>query len=117
MPSPLTRLLLTLSAGLSTLTGYSQPRTDAFLRDLILKNPHPVVQAVMQQPETHRLQIIYTRIDRDRANKPTCTHYTFRVDSLEYFNPASTVKLPLALLALEKINRLNIPGLTRETAM
>ncbi|KAB7731576.1 hypothetical protein F5984_04890 [Rudanella paleaurantiibacter] len=117
MSSLLTRFLLVLIASLSTLTGYSQARTDAFLRDLILKNPHPVVQSVMRQPETHRLQIIYTQIDRDRANKPTFTHYTFRVDSLEYFNPASTVKLPLALLALEKINRLNIPGLTRETAM
>src|SRR5690606_12459294 len=35
----------------------------------------------------------------------------------EYFYPASTVKLPVALLALEKINRLEVPGLDRDTVM
>ena len=35
----------------------------------------------------------------------------------EYFYPASTVKLPVAALALEKLNRLNQPGLNRDTTM
>ncbi|QJD81248.1 serine hydrolase [Spirosoma rhododendri] len=71
----------------------------------------------MQHPDRYRLQIIYTQIDRDRANKPTFTNYYFNVDSTVYFNPASTVKLPLALLSLEKLNGLKNPQLTRETAM
>src|SRR5690606_7651972 len=61
------------------------------------------------------IQIIYTRIDRDQHNKPTFTHYHCRVNDNEYFNPASTVKLPLALLSLEKLNRMGIPSVGRST--
>src|SRR5690606_6091799 len=39
------------------------------------------------------------------------------VDPDLYFNPASTVKLPLALLALEKLNQMNIRGVNKFTAM
>ncbi len=95
----------------------AQPRTDAVLAKLLATNPHPVVQAVIQHPDRYRLQIIYTQIDRDRTNKPTFTNYYFHVDSTIYFNPASTVKLPLALLSLEKLNALKNPQLIRETAM
>ncbi len=72
---------------------------------------------VMENPEKHRVQIIYTQIDRDATNRPTFKSFTYRVNPDEYFYPASTVKLPTALLALEKINRLGIPGLTRDTTM
>ena len=65
----------------------------------------------------YRLQIIYTQIDRDAENRPSFTSYSYRVNPDEYFYPASTVKLPAALLALEKIHALAIPGLTRDTAM
>ena len=102
-------LLTTVSKG--------QPRTDAFLTNLFVTNQNAVFQQVIHQPETYRLQIIYTQINRDRNNKPSFKNYYFRVDSTEYFNPASTVKLPLALLALEKINDLNNPAVTKFTAM
>ncbi len=95
----------------------AQPRTDAVLAKLLATNAHPVVQEVIQHPDRYKLQIIYTQIDRDRTNKPTFTNYYFHVDSTAYFNPASTVKLPLALLSLEKLNALKNPQLTRETAM
>ena len=75
------------------------------------------MQQVLRHPETYRLQIIYTQIDRNKANTPTFTNYYYRVDSTEYFNPASTVKLPLALLSLEKLNALNKPQVTKFTAM
>jgi len=97
--------------------GYSQPRTDTFLADLFAGNKSPVFQEVIRHPETYRLQIIYTQIDRDKKNKPSFRHYYFNVDSTNYFNPASTVKLPLALLSLEKLNRLNNPAVTKFTAM
>lgn len=102
---------------LTSLTTLAQPRTDPFLAKLLMTNRNPVFQQVMQQPDRYRLQIIYTQIDRDRANKPTFTNYYFNVDSTTYFNPASTVKLPLALLSLEKLNNLKNPQLTKETAM
>ncbi|GAB3270048.1 hypothetical protein GCM10027347_40480 [Larkinella harenae] len=109
--------ILSLAIGLLTTIAQAQPRTDAFLTHLFAKNPHPIFQEVIRHPETYRLQIIYTRIDRDKRNVPTFTHYYFHVDSTAYFNPASTVKLPLALLSLEKLNRLKKPDVTKYAAM
>ena len=114
--TPLTNRLIGLLMVLST-CAVGQARTDAFLTALFSKNTNPVFQEVIRHPETYRLQIIYTRINRDKANKPTFTNYYFHVDSTDYFNPASTVKLPLALLSLEKINTLKNPAITKFTAM
>lgn len=72
---------------------------------------------VTANPDKYRVQIIYTQIDRDAANRPSFTSYTYGVEPARYFYPASTVKLPTALLALEKVNDLAIPGLTRDTTM
>jgi len=72
---------------------------------------------VMQNPEKYRVQIIYTQIDRDAENHPSFKSFKYRVNPLEYFYPASTVKLPTAALALEKLNRLNMEGLDRDTTM
>jgi hypothetical protein len=63
------------------------------------------------------IQIVYTQIDRDSANRPLFKTFTFRADSSDYFYPASTVKLPMLLLALEKINQLNHPDLHAFTPM
>ena len=64
-----------------------------------------------------KIQVIYTQIDRDRDNKPRFRDYYFNVDPSRYFYPASTVKLPTALLALEKLNLLKKPGLRSGTTM
>jgi hypothetical protein len=71
----------------------------------------------LSNPEYYRLQVIYTQINRDKKNTPTFKNYYFNVDSLFYFNPASTVKLPLAALSLEKLNALNIAGVNKYTSM
>lgn len=111
------KLLAGLTACLSVTIGYSQPRTHSLLTNLFAKNRNPVFQEVIRHSETYRLQIIYTQIDRDRNNVPSFTNYYFHVDSTAYFNPASTVKLPLALLSLEKLNQLKIPEVNKFTAM
>lgn len=113
---PSAKCLIGLFSVLATL-GYGQPRTDSFLSNLLRSNQTPIFQQVLRQPDAYRLQIIYTRIDRDKNNRPVFTDYYFRVDSTAYFYPASTVKLPLALLSLQKINRLQNPQITRSTAM
>ncbi|CCH56477.1 hypothetical protein BN8_05817 [Fibrisoma limi BUZ 3] len=110
----------TLLSGLLSLcffTSFGQPRTDSFLTKLFATNRNATFQQVIQHPAQYRLQIIYTQINRDKNNVPTFTNYYFRVDSTEYFNPASTVKLPLTLLSLEKLNNLKNPQVTRSTAM
>src|SRR5690348_1554560 len=64
-----------------------------------------------------RIQIIYTQIDRDENNQPHFTQYDFNVNKNLYFYPASTVKMPTALLVLERLNKLNIAGLNKYSEM
>ena len=110
-------LIRVLFYSIGVTTSYGQARTDAFLTKLFSNNQNAVFQQVLRNSEAHRLQIIYTEINRDRTNRPSFKNYYFRVDSTAYFNPASTVKLPLALLALEKLNGLKNPQLTKFTVM
>ena len=65
------------------------------------------------------MQIIYTQIDRGKKDKDKfkLTDHYFNVDPDNYFYPASTVKLPVAILALQKLNELKIPGLDKNTTM
>lgn len=86
------------------------------LQDLLASRPTDFAE-VLDNASEHRVQIIYTQIDRDAENVPTFRSYTLRVDPDEYFYPASTVKLPTAALALEKLNRLDRRGLDRDTIM
>ena len=98
---------------------HAQSKTDALLKKLVSASQSGIVQQVIQNPEAYRLQIIYTQINRDKQNKPSFRHYYFHFDSTLYFNPASTVKLPLALLALEKLNTepYTQAGVTKTTPM
>lgn len=72
--------------------------------------------AVLEKADEHRLQILYTQIDRDADNRPAFRSFSYRLSD-EYFYPASTVKLPAAILALDKLNDLAVPGLTRDTPL
>lgn len=95
----------------------AQPKTDDFLFHLLNDNKNPVFQEVLQHPETYRLQIIYTQIDRDKKNQPSFKNYYFNYDPQLYFNPASTVKMPLAFLSLEKLNNLHQKGINKYTTI
>jgi len=92
------------------------PKWENSLEFLLSSQPNQF-GTITQNPEKFRVQIMYTQIDRDAKNKPSFRTYVYRVDPSEYFYPASTVKLPTVALALEKFNRLNQPGLDRDTTM
>jgi len=62
---------------------------------------------ILAPQNPYEVQILYTQIDRDANNRPKFTTYQYGVDTSRYFYPASTVKFPAVLLALEKINALN----------
>ncbi|MBB1286059.1 serine hydrolase [Flavisolibacter sp. BT320] len=95
----------------------TQPKTDNTLLSILATNQNSLFQQVLKDPQTHRLQIIYTQIDRDKQNKPSFTNYFFHYDPELYFNPASMVKMPLAFLALEKLNRINRKDITKHTTI
>jgi len=71
----------------------------------------------LTNPKEYEVQIIYSQINRDSKNFPQFETFSYNLNSEEYFYPASTVKLPAAILALEKINELNIPGLNKYTPL
>ena len=77
----------------------------------------PVLKKVLENPETFKAQILYTRIDRDSLGNPVFIDFNVGLDDQTYFYPASTVKLPVAILALEWLATQNIEGLTAETTM
>jgi hypothetical protein len=72
---------------------------------------------ILNNREARKVQIIYTRIDRKSDNTPVFTPYYFNVNAGNYFYPASTVKMPVALLTLEKLNDMKVSGLDKNSAM
>ncbi len=85
--------------------------------DLLRSQQSAVVDTVLNAPEKYQVQILYTQIDRDENNKPSFTAYTYGVSPDTYFYPASVVKFPIALLALQKLNELGIDGLNKYSTM
>lgn len=71
-----------------------------------------VLKNVVNKSNNYRLQIIYTRITRNTTGKINFKHLALRHRPDEYFYPASIVKLPLSIIACEKINSFNIKDLT-----
>jgi hypothetical protein len=98
-------------------TASCQFKTDSLLKELLLSDTNSIMQNVIRNPDQYRVQIIYTRIDRDAENRPTFKNYYFHVNRQLYYYPASTVKLPLALLSLEKLNRINTNGVDKFARM
>jgi hypothetical protein len=96
-------------------SGQSSTKTDAFLENILKQQPE--FAKILQNRDSFKVQIIYTQIDRDAHNNPSFKNYYFNVDSTKYFYPASTVKLPVALLALQKLNELRLPGLDKKSTL
>jgi hypothetical protein len=116
MLSSLQIAALILAAG-GLLTACQRPQEWNGSLEEFLKGHGGILAQVVSEAERHRLQIIYTQIDRDERGIPEFRTYGFRLDQNEYFYPASTVKLPAALAALEKLEALAVPGLDSSTAM
>src|SRR5580704_16071147 len=106
-------LLILLMTALSA--SAQQPDT-TFLKNLLESHPE-LFSHVLNHPAHNEVQILYTQIDRDENNTPHFTSYSYRLDADHYFYPASTVKLPTAIFALEKLNALNVKGLTIKSVM
>jgi hypothetical protein len=72
---------------------------------------------ILDHPSEYKVQILYTRINRDKNNQPDFRTFDYHVDPGNYFYPASMVKMPVAFFALERIHELGIPGLTKYSTM
>jgi hypothetical protein len=92
------------------------PKTDSLLANLLRAHPDHF-DTLLRNNGQWQIRIIYTQIDRTRRNQPLLKHFYFNIDPSQYFYPASTVKMPAAALALQKLNELNVPSLNKHTAM
>lgn len=89
------------------------PATDTFLYNIMAAHSQ-LFDSLLQRADTLDVQVIYTQIDRDEKGGAHFTNHFFHVREDRYFYPASTVKLPIAALALQRLHELNIDP---ETAM
>ncbi|WP_044102341.1 serine hydrolase [Neolewinella persica] len=102
-------LVLCLAAGLS-----------------IAQNPLAVIIAANQNtfgpwatnPDKYEVQVLYSEIDRQKDGTVKLkTHRWGATDTSQYFYPASTVKMPAAVLALQHLNELGVRGLSPQTLL
>lgn len=75
-----------------------------------------ILETAALNREAWNVQVIYTKIDRSASNKPKLTTYTYN-NNPQYFYPASTVKLPIALLSLQRLNELEKRGIDKNSTM
>ncbi len=94
----------------------TENKEDAFFVNLFSKYPG-VMDQVLQNRKKWNVQVIYTEINRDANQVPSFEHRYFNRSNARYFYPASTVKFPIALLALEKLNRLRSSGVSKFSTM
>ncbi len=88
---------------------------DNFIADLLHSYPQ-YFDSLFQNQDEYGIQIIYTQINRRKNGKPILTDHFFNVTD-KYFYPASAVKFPISLLALQKLNQLKIKGVDKNTSM
>lgn len=70
------------------------------------------------QPDKYEIKVLYTEIDRQQDGTVKLkSHRWGAADTSQYFYPASTVKMPAAILALQRINELGAQGLTPKTLL
>jgi len=86
------------------------------LNDILQKHPQ-YFDSLLRKNDIWQIKIIYTQVDRKANNNPVFKNYYFNIDPKQYFYPASTVKMPVALLSLQRLHELKIPGLDKHTTM
>jgi hypothetical protein len=73
----------------------------------VLSSDNTNIKNVISKPDEFEIQIIYTQVLRDKNNKVRFKDFSYNLNAENYFYPASTVKFPIAILALEKLNTID----------
>jgi len=72
----------------------------------VLSSQNPNIKRVMDDVDKFEVQIRFTQVHRQN-DSIVFTDYDFQVHDQNYFYPASTVKFPAAVAALEKLNEID----------
>ena len=105
----LTRALFTLTLVIGCVPNFEKNQN--VLTQLLNNSKDSLIQKIYSNKAIHEIQIIYTQIIRDTEGNPSFKEFSYQENPKRYFYPASTVKLPVAILALEKLRRLRREGI------
>ena len=76
--------------------------------ELVLKSD-PYFKEIIKDKEDYEIQVMLTKVNHDNT-KIDFQNYQYQHDENQYFYPASTIKLPIVVLTLKKINELRSKG-------
>jgi len=77
----------------------------------ILNKDISEIRKVMINKKKHEIQILLSQVKRDKSGNISFIEDSYQLDENKYFYPASTAKLPIAILALQKIKSLRDQGI------
>ncbi|MEL6143199.1 MAG: serine hydrolase, partial [Bacteroidota bacterium] len=80
-------------------------------------NSHPTWALWSASPEDYQVQVMLTEIERTQKGEIILQSFDWGHKPGEYFYPASTIKMPVAALALQRLNELGIQGLDPHSTM
>ena len=83
------------------------------LDSILLSNPS--FKKVSTNPQKYNLQIIFSQVVKDSTGKKSFITQSFNLNDSIYFYPASLVKLPTSIFAMEIINELRKKGVDKYT--
>lgn len=88
---------------------------NSLLYKYLYKNGDSLTRQLLNDPDRWGIQVVYTRVKKAGNRARDFQDHYFNVDKSRYFYPASTVKFPIAILALQRLRELAIPGLDRNS--
>ena len=94
--------ILLLAVFSSLLSCNSNPIESALKSD-------PYFKEIVKDKEDYEIQVMLTKVNHDNT-KIDFQNYQYQHDENQYFYPASTIKLPIVVLTLKKINELRSKG-------
>ncbi|MDB5285623.1 MAG: hypothetical protein JWR05_572 [Mucilaginibacter sp.] len=110
------KILYSLILSILITSAKAQQPDTVFLKNMLQSHPE-LFSGILNHPTQNEVQILYTQIDRDAKNAPHFRSFSYRLNPKRYFYPASTVKLPTVIFALEKLNELKTKGLSKYSKM
>jgi len=82
-------------------------------------NPDPIrsafkgddfLRSIVKNKDNYEIQILYTEVAKNSLGQTEFSDFQFQLNDEKYFYPASTIKLPIVVLTLSKINELRAEG-------
>tara|TARA_X000000950_G_C13574883_1_gene521082 strand:+ start:115 stop:489 length:375 start_codon:yes stop_codon:yes gene_type:complete len=81
------------------------------LVEIFIKSDDSLIQKILSNKSAHEIKVLYTQIEQDAKGNPHFKELALQENSKQYFYPARVVKLPVAILASEKIRNLQSQGI------